>query len=346
MISLLEILQEAEAANTGEIRIVSGQKPMTKNLNGWHPMEHEALTSSFVKDQLFHFLDEDERSEFLQKGMISGALLVNDQSFSYVFSIAEQGMNAYFSWKNPHVGLHQFSLPPALFEIYKKTAGVHLVTGPRLSGKTTLVQLLGQTIADENKRSVAIFADRADEYAQGSNDGTWQVFPVEHLTMAPQLLRGYDFVIIDSHRAQAWRHGLQFGEIGGKVVIVLPFMSTPVAMERFSEKLENTVDIGRRRIAETLQTAISLRLVPALDSGKQAAYELLLMTKEIRQAVVASDWSQVESLMGAVAENSGMRTLNQCLMNLMMRRKIDVKAGFAESPRPEELNLMLEKVGF
>jgi twitching motility protein PilT len=42
---------------------------------------------------------------------------------------------------------------------------------------------------------------------------------------------------------------------------------------------------------------------------------------------------------------TGMVTMNQSLMSLLLKRKIDMKIGFEASPDPEELDQMLRKAG-
>jgi twitching motility protein PilT len=44
-------------------------------------------------------------------------------------------------------------------------------------------------------------------------------------------------------------------------------------------------------------------------------------------------------------EKLGMRTMNQSLFQLLMKRKIELKTAFEFSPAPEDLDLILKKVG-
>jgi hypothetical protein len=48
---------------------------------------------------------------------------------------------------------------------------------------------------------------------------------------------------------------------------------------------------------------------------------------------------------GIVIPRAGMVTMNQSLMSLLLKRKIDMKIGFEASPDPEELDQMLRKAG-
>ena len=44
-------------------------------------------------------------------------------------------------------------------------------------------------------------------------------------------------------------------------------------------------------------------------------------------------------------EKLGMMTMNQSLMNLVLKRKVDIKEAFMFSPDPGELDSLLKKVG-
>ena len=54
---------------------------------------------------------------------------------------------------------------------------------------------------------------------------------------------------------------------------------------------------------------------------------------------------QVYGMMQVGQTKSGMITMNQSLMNLIVKRKVDIKTAFEESPDVEELDSMLRKAG-
>lgn len=247
--------------------------------------------------------------------------------------------------KKEDIKINDFSLPPVVVEILKKSIGLSVISGPRRSGKTTLAQLLCEQIGEHGQQAVAVFSDQPEEYEGGKND-RWQIFPIELLNSGSGVCRGFDLALIDSQKVSAWRHAVSLAESGSRIFLLLPFPNAQAAIERLAERIEANVESGRARIAEVMQMVICLRLLPALDKGMMAAFELLLVTRDIRAAMLRQDWEHVEKMMHSLGEKTGMRTLNQCLMNLMLKRKIDMKSGFSESPRPDELDHMLEKVGF
>ena len=49
------------------------------------------------------------------------------------------------------------------------------------------------------------------------------------------------------------------------------------------------------------------------------------------------DWQKITSIGTDSVDALGMRTFNQSLLQLVLKRKIEFKQGFEESPDPEEL---------
>jgi twitching motility protein PilT len=340
MINILDLLQDAEKMDSYELRLASGpsgQVSQARTRKGWHPISTGDLGPSWMREQLFALLDEEQRVSFAERGVLEGHLQNQSRIYNFVMSRTTDGFHAYFFWDNANVELTDFALPPSVFEIIKRSSGVHVICGPRRSGRSTLARLIA-----ESEQAVAVFCDNAIEYSNPS----FQVFPVEHLGLNSNIVRGFDLVVIDSQRPQAWRQAITLAESETRVLLVLPYPEVQMAIERLSEKVDANPAVGRARISSVVQLILNLRLIPAVDKGLHAAFELLLLSQEIRRAVQHNNWQAVEEAMSVQGEKTGMRTMNQCLMSLMLKRKIDLKVGFSESPHPEQLNQMLEKVGF
>jgi twitching motility protein PilT len=82
---------------------------------------------------------------------------------------------------------------------------------------------------------------------------------------------------------------------------------------------------------------IETPLVPAL--------ELLLVTQKLRAPLREGRWTILQEEMRATGDKTGMRTLNQSLLQLLLRRRIEMRAAFAESSDPDEFDQLLKKVG-
>lgn len=343
---LFELLEQAIQKNIFELRLVSGSKPSFRHRKVWRTMSDEIMTHAQMREQVMSILSDDEKNKLMDRGMSSGLLQFNNNQFYYVISQAQNGLHFHISWKNENVDLQDFYLPYSLLEIYKKSAGLHLISGPRFSGRTTMAKLLTEKICDGGLYSAAIFADHPEEYNLKNKEEPWQIFRTELLAESHEILNGFDLILVDSQKIQAWRHAVNISESGIKTFLILPFGNVISCLQRLSEKIEvANYPLGLGKLSDLLSTAIALRLIPGIEKDLQSGFELLLLTEKMKAAVSSGNWNLVTSTMLKESENNGMKTLNQSLMNLILKRKIDIKAGFAESLEPEKLDQMLNQVG-
>ena len=94
-----------------------------------------------------------------------------------------------------------------------------------------------------------------------------------------------------------------------------------------------------------LQAVISQRLIPQIGGGMVAAVEVLMLSPGIRNLIRENKLHQIYGMMQVGQAKSHMLTLNQSLLNLILKRKIDMKNAFEESPDIEELDHMMKKAG-
>ena len=71
----------------------------------------------------------------------------------------------------------------------------------------------------------------------------------------------------------------------------------------------------------------------------------MTLTPGIRNLIRENKLHQVYGMMQVGQDKSGMQTMNQCLFNLVIKRRIDVRQAFINSPAPDELDKMLKEAG-
>lgn len=101
----------------------------------------------------------------------------------------------------------------------------------------------------------------------------------------------------------------------------------------------------RTQLSLTLNATISQRLIPAIKGGMAVALEILILNPSIRNLIRENKLHQVYGMMQVGQDKTGMITLNQSLLQLVMKRKIEVRTAFAYSSDPEELDKMLKQAG-
>lgn len=217
-----------------------------------------------------------------------------------------------------------WELPALYLEVLSRTEGLHFIVGPKLSGKTTaLKQALFHIGA--NKKIISI-----------KEAGSWE--PHSDVSQA-------DIIVMDHKNIHLFDKAIEFAEMGYKVIVTLPFINLRMGIERYLDLCGGDRKIQQRRLSQVLKSALGLRLMPGIESSFQGAFELLMNTAEVREYLKEGDMDGIQNIMKNTGERTGMRSMNQALLQLLLKRKIDWKVGFEMSPEPEELDVLLKKIG-
>jgi twitching motility protein PilT len=134
----------------------------------------------------------------------------------------------------------------------------------------------------------------------------------------------------------------------GRMVIVVQRAPGPItALRRFlsSEFGEGRRHVLARLFEQLLLMTGQMRLAALGEEGSVGAHEILLMTPVLRAALEAEDFEAVEDQLRTGDETSGTVCFNQSLLQLLIRRRIDIKTAFEASRDPIHLDQILKKVG-
>lgn len=212
--------------------------------------------------------------------------------------------------------------PPILEETMARTQGLILLAGLRQSGVEETARLL---LKKAQGRSMKVLSDPGTT-APDSADILW--------------LEG-DFDSERLNRAVSW------SEEGRLVLITQKSPSAITALRRF---LSLDFGTGRRHLVWRLCDQILLMAgqmkINGITAGETLeAFEILLMTPSLREALQEENFLLIEEYLKAGDETSGTVSFNQSLLQLLLRRKIDIKTAFEVSRDPVSLDQILKKVG-
>lgn len=98
----------------------------------------------------------------------------------------------------------------------------------------------------------------------------------------------------------------------------------------------------RMQLAGTIRGIISQRLIPAyLGSGRVLAYEILVGSTGIKRCIKEDKTDQIISLM-QTSRSDGMITMDQCLEELVVAKKITYEEGFKHAEDKKDFQKRLE----
>ncbi len=99
------------------------------------------------------------------------------------------------------------------------------------------------------------------------------------------------------------------------------------------------------RVIDNLNLLFSQTTIVNAKMETAFAHELVLASSEVKKCLWQGQLSEFEELMKNSGENSGIVTMNQSLLQLIIRRRIEIKTAFEICRDPVDLDHLLKKVG-
>jgi twitching motility protein PilT len=354
MKSLKELLEIVVKDNATDLHIVAGAPPMVRINGNLYRRSSDPLTPQQAQNICLSLMTDRQKQKFEKRHEIDFSFGVAGLARFRVNVFRQKGTCSAAIRKIPEEipAFHTLGAPPILAELVNKSHGLILVTGPTGSGKsTTLASLLD--IINEEKQAHIVTIEDPIEYLHSHKRcivNQREIGPdTQDFSSAMKYLlrQDPDYCLVGEMRDRETAEiALKISETGHLVFATLHTNSAPETISRIISMFESgTKDVVLSQLSSVLQAILCQRLVPGLDGSLVLAYELLVPNSGIRALIREGKLHQIHGMMQVGQHATGMITINQCLMNLIIRRKIDMKIGFEYSPDPEDLNQMLRKAG-
>lgn len=343
MKTLVELIREAQNRGGTGLRLVPGYPMELKSGRQWVPFGGQTLAAQDVRGAIWALLSAEEKKQLDQDRVLDGWLRGQGGPIRFQYLMHEAGLVGSFSWHaETDPGLAVWSLPPYVTEKMQRQSGLNLVTGPVDSGKSSFLKAWAKTLVEVHG-TVLFFSD-VEEF---SSESSLPILPTDALFKMSGFSQLSRFIVIDTERADARARGLELAAQGLSVFLSVPAKSIGSALITLADASASAKNPDRiwPLLGENLVTAFGLRLIPGLEGGLQPVFELVVDTPEVKTKLGQGNIQGLVEVMAKGGDKSGMRTLNQALLQLLMKRKIELRTGFDESPNPLELDELLKKVG-
>lgn len=354
MITLHQLLKAAVKQNASDLHVVAGSPPVLRVDGKMVRVKAGDLTTDQTRQICYSILTDAQKSRF-------EATKELDFSFG-IKSMARFRANLFFQRgavsgvfrripiEIPDIDLLGF--PPIVAEVVNYPSGLVLVTGPTGSGKSTTIAALIDKINRE-RRSHIITLEDPIEYVHPHkgcivNQREVGIDTVSYRSALKHVLRqDPDICVMGELRdLETIEAALNICETGHLVFATLHTNSAISTITRivnvFPSDQQGRV---RTQLSLSLNTVVSQRLIPASQGGMVAAMELLIMNSSVRNLVREDKLHQVYGMMQIGQDKTGMVTMNQSLLKLVLKRKIDVRQAFFYTTDPDELDKMLKSAG-
>lgn len=245
--------------------------------------------------------------------------------------------------------LEELGLPQICKQIVQMKQGFVLVTGPTGHGKSTtlasIIEEINQTrpvhiITVEDPVEYVYSSARAivSQREMKSDTHSWD------MALRSILREDPDVVLIGEMRDfETISQALTIAETGHLVLATLHTNSAAQTIDRIIDVFpENQQAQARIQLSASLEAVISQRLVPKIDGGRVAAFEVMIATQAVRTAIRESRSHMIDNIIMTSAEY-GMLTLEASLADLIRRGLISEETALGYALRPAELNRFTKK---
>ncbi|MBT4760361.1 MAG: PilT/PilU family type 4a pilus ATPase [Bdellovibrionaceae bacterium] len=354
MITLHQLLKAAVKQGASDLHLLVGSAPVLRVNGSLVRVKSKALTADEVKQLCFTILTDEQRIEFEQRRDLDFSFGVKNLSrFRGNLFYQKNSVSAVFRKipiEIPDINL--LGLPPQILDVIHYKSGLVLVAGPTGCGKTTTIAGLIDKYNKE-KRGHVITVEDPIEYIHSHKNSIINQreigvdTPSYNDALRYILRQDPDVVLLGELRdLKSIQAAMLIAETGHLVFSTIHTNSAVQSISRIIREYPgDQQEKAQIQLSSHLRAIVSQRLVKSRESGRVVACEYMALTSNIQNLIRDGKLHQVYGMMQVGQEQTGMMTLNQSLLQLVLKRKIDVREAFEESADPDELDSLLTKAG-
>jgi twitching motility protein PilT len=242
----------------------------------------------------------------------------------------------------------ELGLPWAANWVAEQPRGFVLVTGPTGSGKSTTLAAIVNLINETRACHILTIEDPVEYVHDHKMSAVSQRevgldSPSFDRALRSALREDPDVLLIGEMRdIDSIQIALTMAETGHLVFATLHTNDAPQAIDRIIDvfpawRQEQT----RVQLASSLSAVIAQRLIPKINGGMVAAYEVLIATNPVRNLIREGRTNQLQNIM-FTNTSEGMQTLENSLAKLIIEGVITYEDAMANTAHPKELVRTIE----
>jgi twitching motility protein PilT len=344
-------LQALWDQNGTDLLLSGGSQPRIRVTGRLQPLSNaQILSGSDIRDISLPLLTPGQRDIFEE-------FLDVDFSFSWgdrarirgsVFTQRGQTALALRIIPTKIPSFEELGLPWAANWVAEQPRGFVLVTGPTGSGKSTTLAAIVNRINETRACHILTIEDPVEYVHEHKVSAVSQRevgldSPSFDRALRSALREDPDVLLIGEMRdIDSIQIALTMAETGHLVFATLHTNDAPQAIDRIIDvfpawRQEQT----RVQLASSLSAVIAQRLIPRIEGGMVAAYEVLIATNPVRNLIREGRTNQLQNIM-FTNTSEGMQTLENSLAKLIADGVITYEDAMANTAHPKELVRTLE----
>lgn len=335
-----KLLDQSALKNGYQVSFILNQRVLTKAGRDWVEMKGEPLTIEEWEDLKDLCLQGNEKVQLETKGFIAGVMNSDKHQWKYSFIEKKECFRAHLSLLKSREESQSFIENPLFWEAIKKEGGIFIIAGERRQGKSAL---LNEILIGEQTSRLSLVGVHSNVQSQDLLDVDSIVqLGADTLELDSNhiLYEGVEKIAVDVNSIKNWKKWIEMAEQGQTVLICLSINS----IKTFFNKLLADLDMNTNlRFMGVLNGVIVQKLI---GPARFPCHETLVIKEKQKVLLKENLLNQSFAKMDLASDfKDSYSSLNQSLIQRLIRRKIDVQAAFEASDDPEHLDVMLKKMG-
>lgn len=345
---LKDILSNAIEKNASDIFIIAG-RPLSYKIMG-----------EIISDNDTPFLAEDTYQiiydifKLANKESIDELEREGDVDFSFSLSKLGRFRVSAYKQRNSFAAVirvvlfelpdcKKLGIPDVVMNLYNKTKGLVLVTGPAGSGKSTTLACIVDKINSERNCHIMTFEDPIEFIHKHKKSIVSQR---EMLTdtksyissLRSSLRQAPDVILIGEMRdLDTIEIALTAAETGHLVLSSLHTTGAANTIDRIIDVFPpNQQQQVKIQLSMQLQAVISQQLIPSSVCGRAAAFEVMLVNNAVSNLIRDSKVHQLNSVIYS-AESEGMKSMDSSIVELYKNGSITKESALKQSFDPDSI---------
>jgi Tfp pilus assembly pilus retraction ATPase PilT len=347
METVLDLVNLTKRKNGNEILLVPYAEPRVRTSGGWLPLVEQKWDSMNVKETIYSILTEKQKDNLQSEGVIIGSVSI-PQGINLSFHFYKHKLGFSGSIReitNESVVNKIQSISQNVIDQILKRRGLHIVAGPTRSGKSTLLSYFIEVLNKNSASHIATIETSIGKIHQSEKSVISQ-FEIGFEKVKETIWKSMeqvDVMIIDVPFDQdVFENALNLTE-SGKMVILSVSVDGLLSFENKLNQIfaPQVREFVFNRWAAQMSMFLNLRLVPSFNNTLSLVQETIILNDKLRAHLKGSHSLEIMDFVRSFGEKFGMKTLNQALHQLLVKKKIDLKNAFLFSPNPEELEKVI-----
>ena len=351
-INILEILKDANEKKASDVFIVAGLALSIKVKGELIAVTEGRLmpddTTKIIKE-IFDLAHNPNFEQFLETGDADFSMTVPGigrfrvNTYRQRSSLAAVLRVVAFGLPDPA----SIGIPPAVIELYKKTKGMILITGPTGSGKSTTLACVIDAINKNRKAHIMTLEDPIEFiHNHKMSIVSQREIPSDSLTylqaIKSALRQSPDVIFIGEMRdMETVSIALTAAETGHLMLSTLHTNGAANTIDRIIDIFPSSQQQQIRvQLAMTLVAVVSQQILPTVDKGLAAAFEVMINTTAVSNMIREGKLHQINSTIHTSGD-IGMQTMDSSLVALVKKGVIAKETALLYSANPEIIARML-----